>query len=156
MKKKLCLSIFSFFLAVLMAVVSPAQVIADATNKKYIKEVRIGYGEDGKQQLIDDGYTIWENFSSNEGIDNSTHVYLGYITTNTKEEAITDLAVMPMGKDGDRAYSFDAYEKEMEYLNEQVDEIINQYSEAILEFRDNLQAGSKYAIKALDFLNFFK
>jgi len=157
MKKKLCLSIFSFFLAVLMAVVSPAQVIADSTNKQYIKEIRIGYGEDGKEQLKKAGYTVWENLNANDG-GNGGAVYLGYITTTHKEEAITDLAVMPMGKDGDRAYSFEAYQKEMEILNEQVDKQLENFDAAIEEFRENLQKPAPYndyALRAFAMLNMY-
>jgi len=157
MKKKLCLSIFSFFLAVLMAVVSPAQVIADSTNKQYIKEIRIGYGEDGKEQLKKAGYTVWENLNANDG-GNGNAVYLGYITTNHKEEAITDVAVMPMGKDGDRAYSFEAYTKEMENLSKQIDTQLENFDAAISEFRDNLQKPAPYndyALRAYTMLNMY-
>jgi len=147
MRKKYCISFLAFFLAIVMTVISPAQVIADSSKKQYIKEIRIGYGEDGKQQLVDAGYTVWEKLNANEG-GNGNAVYLGYITTDRKEEAVTDVAVMPMGSENDRAYSFEAYTKEMEHLSSQIDRKLENFDAAIEEFRENLQKPEPYNVYA--------
>jgi len=162
MKRKMRFCVLAFVMAIVMAVVSPAQVIATVTNKQYIKEIRIGYGESGKDQLTNAGYKILYDTSSN--IVNANEggageaVYLGYITTSLKEEAITDVAVMPMGADGDRAYSFEAYKTEMKNLEAQIKEKVQNFGSAILEFRENYQKEepyNQYAEKARAMLNKF-
>ncbi len=84
---------------------SAAQAVNAGNNKIYIKEMKIAYGNnehEAKNWLSARGYTPVDG---NLNKSNSTVTVMGYKTTTNVNEAITDLAVMPMGN----GYSIDAY-----------------------------------------------
>ncbi|MBR2402676.1 MAG: hypothetical protein IKB01_07910, partial [Lachnospiraceae bacterium] len=97
--------ITSLILVAVTLFIHPLQVLA-ANNSKYIKEVRVSYGEteeEAKSWLKQNGYTVLEqNLNAGTG---KNCVYLGYKTTTNVKEAITDISIMDM-KGG---YSFGAY-----------------------------------------------
>lgn len=75
---------------------------------------------------------------------------MGYKTTTNVNEAITDLAVMPMGN----GYSIDAYKDMLDTYKESViDPFVQSYMPAIDEYRENVEAGRPQAITAQAILN---
>ena len=108
---KFSTKIISMILALLMLVTGLPITAFAATEKIYIKEVRISTASDestAKQWLTENGYAVLDvNLNQKSGGD---AVYMGYITTTNPDEAITDMAVMQM----DGGYSFAEYEAMIE------------------------------------------
>jgi len=100
--------VFSCLLALTM--VSAHFIPASATpGREYIREIRIGYDQAGQEALTAAGFTVWKNPDSKELFNvniggTGSAVYLGYTTTKNKDEAITDVAVIPMEDTGDDSY----------------------------------------------------
>ena len=162
--KRLSRVIIALILAVLMAGLMPAQVFADTPD--YISEIKIyagsykdaekeGYtilnGEDGKPVDLNQG-----SGSNDTGAKGDKAVYLGYKTTKSRSEAITDLALMNM-KGG---YDVQEYTYLMEtQMNEQILPFIENFKIALAEYRANYysdnEANKKRAQYAYDALNKF-
>jgi len=139
----------AIILAFLMILATPLQTLA-AGQTQYISDISIGYGDDGKAALENEGYTVWQNLNANDG-GNGSAVWIGYKTTEDANDAITDIALMNM-KGG---YSFDAYTQEIEDLNRRVSEQLACFKAAIEEFRTNYEAGNGFAAQALKIMNGF-
>ncbi|MCR5624163.1 MAG: hypothetical protein K6G11_02860 [Lachnospiraceae bacterium] len=125
-----------------------------AESHKYIKEFKIGQGEDSEdaiRQLRDGGYTILKDEAGNyadlnekagdgeegrNGGNSDMVVYLGYLTTDNKSEAITDLAVMNMNG----GYSFRDYEELVERTYEsKIKPFMKEFLKIVKEYRENLK-----------------
>ena len=140
---------------------------ADTNSGKYVRDVFIAYGEDkakAEQWLKDNGWEpvadLNEGKSSKAaGINNAVAV-LGIKRTSNPKEAITDMAVMNMGTNDKRGYSFDDYEGLVAQKKADIDEFINTFVPALNEYRDNYngkgsEGGKKRAQMAHDLLNKF-
>lgn len=119
---------------------------------------------ESRKWLRDNG---WEPFADlNEGkssqatgIHNAVAV-MGIKRTSDPTEAITDMAVMNMGTNDNRGYSFDDYESLVKQKKTDIDEFINTFVPALQEYRDNYngkgsEGGKKRAQMANDILNKF-
>ncbi len=143
--RKLSKAFVALWLALLMATLLPVQVFA--ASPKYVSEVKIGMGA-----TVDEaagalkGYTIVEYNGSyadlNEdaapviksGYDEEKVVLLGYKTTYSKDEAITDLAVINMeGNYFDYDYSMMIDQM----LQGEIVPFIRDFIVAIQEYREN-------------------
>ncbi len=146
--KRISLIIISVVMALLMAAIMPAQVFADATPE-YISEVKIGMGKkpaDAEKALA--GYKILTDEKGNKvdlnqdaggglGSKGEKVVYLGYKTTASRGEAITDLALMNM-KGG---YSVKDYEALMDsHMKSQIIPFVDNFLAAIKEYRRNYRS----------------
>ena len=150
----------SLLLVIALALTASAQVVGAADGgKRYVSEVKLGYGEtaaEAAEPLLSEGYTIvtcdtWnidvgekykkfadlnQGGSSNNALmrKGKAIVYLGYKTTDNPDEAITDLATMNM-KGG---YSFADYQKLLEEHKEQVIKpFVSKFMGTIKEYRAN-------------------
>ena len=154
-------NILAVILALLMAVLTPARVLADAQSAQpaYISDVMVGMGEtaeEAKKALTDAGFTVLDH-NVNEGAGSvfktEKFVYIGYKTTTDSSEAITDLAVMNMNG----GYSFSDYEVLMDkYRDSQIKPFIEHFIATIKEYRANYnsaneanKAKAQYAYKIL-------
>ena len=139
--KHLTKSLIALFMAVLIAVMIPVQVLAD--GPEYVSEVKIGIGS--TSELEKEGYTVLKD-NNGKAIDLNTdagggygsegdqEVYLGYKTTADKKEALTDLALMNM-KGG---YSVQEYEALMEtQMKSQIIPFVDSFLATIKEYREN-------------------
>ncbi|MBR3296526.1 MAG: hypothetical protein IKI65_01655, partial [Firmicutes bacterium] len=132
-------SFIAILLAVLTAVLAPAQAFA-AAQPVYVSDVMVGMGEtadEAKKALTDAGYTVLDR-NVNEGAGSvyktEKYVYIGYKTTDNADEAITDLAVMNMNG----GYSFSDYEVLMnKYRDSQIRPFIDSFLATIEEYRAN-------------------
>lgn len=134
-------------LALVLSFGSAASVYAKSSNAEYISDIKAGYADEGKNRLLEEGYTLFD-FDANEGSFGDS-VYIGYKTTKEKSEAITDLALMNMNG----GYSFGAWRDEVKALQEQVDQLLYDFSSSIKEYRNNLNANDPYAVLSLTYLN---
>ena len=144
------------FLSALILFSACYDASAAVIGPKYVSDIQIGYGEEGKKALKDAGYKVADyNFNEyagyNDNNSDQTAVYLGYKTTFSREEGITDLAVMNMNGN----YSFNDYEKLLEEQKESISAALELYSEAVEGFRENYKAGKAPAIYASKLLNLF-
>lgn len=143
--------ITSLILVAVTLFIHPLQVLA-ANNSKYIKEVRVSYGEteeEAKSWLKQNGYTVLEqNLNAGTG---KKCVYLGYKTTTNVKEAITDISIMDM-KGG---YSFGAYEAMLKEREQEIKATIDYFKIIIKEFVDNYNVKKTAAVTAYDLLNVF-
>ena len=149
---KFSTKLISMLLSLLMLFTGLPITAFAATEKTYIKEVRISTAADeatAKQWLTENGYQVLDvNLNQKSGGD---AVYMGYITTTNPDEAITDMAVMQM----DGGYSFAEYEAMIEERKKDIDAMISSISVAIETARDNYQKGYAGAVKAREILNTF-
>ena len=167
--KHLSKTLIAVLLAVLTAILLPAQVFADSTEEKYVSEVEIGVGKsaaeaekalEGYEILKDDkGKYVDLNKSAGAtgtGSKGDRVVYMGFKKTASVSEAITDLAVMNM-KGG---YSVEDYEALMEdNMKDQIIPFVDSFLAAIEEYRENCNssnaANKKRASYIRDLLNKF-
>ena len=129
----------------------PGTAAAAETGGRYIKEVRIGMGEDdaqAKKELEAEGFTIMEDASGayadlnkdagsksifKRGANHKV-VYLGYKTTSDASDAVTDLAVMNMLG----GYSTADYDKLMKsHMDSQIKPFVDNFIAALEEYREN-------------------
>ena len=85
---------------------------------------------------------------------------MGIKRTNDADDAITDMAVMNMGDDGFRGYSFDDYEGLLEQKKTEINEFVDSFIPVLCEYRDNYNgkgsaSGKARAQYAHDLLNQF-
>ncbi len=150
---KFSTKLISMILALLMLVTGLPITAFAATEKTYIKEVRISTAADeatAKQWLIENGYQVLDvNLNQNS---NGDAVYMGYITTTNPDEAITDMAVMQM----DGGYSFSQFEAALRQQEENVNDALRAIEETIREARQKYAAGNENAKGAYQVLNYFK
>ena len=126
-----------------------------AESGKYIKEIRIGMGEtedEAKKELEEEGYTILKDDAGNyadlnEGAGsksvfkkgaNDKKVYLGYKTTSEPGDAITDIAVMNEGTEGNRPYSTEDYNVIIDKtMNSKIRPFVDRFIATLEEYREN-------------------
>ena len=168
MKKRVIKSICSKALAaavgaaVLMQAQAPVLAGALEDSPVYISEVFLSYGETeekAKQWLKDNGYEILDqnlNEKAEGGISwlgisfsKERCVYLGYKTTEDKDEAIRDMRAMNMNGD----YSYEEYEKVLENKKAEINAFISSMKTALAEYRENYKAGAVKAKTAHDRMN---
>ncbi len=140
----------AMLLAIVMAISSP--VNAFAAGPKYIEEVRLSYGdtaEEAKSWLIENGYTVLDH-DLNDGT-GKQYVYLGYRTTNDKNKAITDMAIMDM-KGG---YSFGEYENMLKRKESEIKSTLHYFQTTVKEFAENYKKGDASAVSAVELMNRF-
>lgn len=169
MKRKLSTKLISFLLVLVLALTTPAAVIAQAadnSNGKYVKDVFIAYGYSEEEAIKWLKENDWEpvkdgNLNSGKTSDASGFkeavAYMGIKRTNDPKEAITDMATMHMLGDG---YSFDDYEGLVAQKKKDIDEFIYTFKPALEEYRANFngegsEGGQKRAQYAHDLLNKF-
>ena len=149
---KFSTKLISMILSLLMLFTALPITAFAATEKTYIKEIRISTAADeatAKQWLTENGYQVLDVNLNQKS--NGDAVYMGYITTTDPNEAITDMAVMQM----DGGYSFAEYEALLERQRQDVDDMIDILETSIDEARENLANGNKNAQDAKKVLNFF-
>jgi len=91
MKRKFFAGFLALLLSVITVVVSPVE--ADATivsTPLYLKEICIGYGEEGRQMLTDAGYTVLCDIEEVNDFTSGDIVYLGYSHTFEEKEALNN------------------------------------------------------------------
>ena len=170
MKKSVTMKILSCLLVLAMMLMTSAVAVsaeADTNSGKYVKEVFIAYGEkkeDAEKWLRDHGYEPFADLNEGKtsnatGIKNAVAV-MGIKRTDDPKEAITDMAVMNMGTNDNRGYSFDDYESLVAQKKADIDEFIKTFIPALEEYRDNYngkgsEGGKKRAQMAHDLLNKF-
>ena len=147
MKKSVTMKILSCLLVLAMMLMTSAVAVsaeADTNSGKYVKEVFIAYGEkkeDAEKWLRDHGYEPFADLNEGKtsnatGIKNAVAV-MGIKRTDDPKEAITDMAVMNMGTNDNRGYSFDDYESLVAQKKADIDEFIKTFIPALEEYRDN-------------------
>ena len=149
---KFSTKLISMILSLLMLFTALPFAAFAATDKTYIKEIRISTAADeatAKQWLTENGYQFLDVNLNQKS--NGDAVYMGYITTTDPNEAITDIAVMQM----DGGYSFAEYEALLERQRQDIDDMIDILETSIDEARGNLANGNKNAQDAKKVLNFF-
>lgn len=170
MKRSFSMKLLSCLIVLAMMLMTSAVAVsaeADTNSEKYVKDVFIAYGEkkeDAEKWLRDNGWEpvadLNEGKSSHAtGIHNAVAV-MGIKRTNDPTEAITDMAVMNMGSNDQRGYSFDDYDKLVAQKKADITEFINTFVPALQEYRDNYNGkgsagGKKRAQIAYDLLNRF-
>ena len=170
MKKSVTMKILSCLLVLAMMLMTSAVAVsaeADTNSGKYVKEVFIAYGEkkeDAEKWLRDHGYEPFADLNEGKtsnatGIKNAVAV-MGIKRTDDPKEAITDMAVMNMGTNDNRGYSFDDYESLVEQKKADITEFINSFTPVLEEYRANYKGkgsngGKKRAMIVHDILNKF-
>ena len=150
---KFSTKLISMLLSLLMLFTALPITAFAATEKTYVKEVRISTAADeatARQWLIENGYQVLNanlNYNSN-----GDAVYMGYTTTTNPDEAITDMAVMQM----DGGYSFSQFEAALRQREEQVNAALRAIEQTIREARQKYAAGNENAKGAHQILNYFK
>jgi len=152
--KKLFKRLISVLLVVSMLTVTEMQALADGTGDPlYVSEIKMATCnslEDAKKEL--DGYTVVES-NINEGMTNGAQqVYMGYKTTQNKDEAITDLRLMDMNG----GYSYCDYDKVLATRLSTIKTEIDSFLDAVKEFQKNYAAGLANAKYAYKLMNQFK
>ena len=155
MLKKSLSAIISVILVLSLCIGTCASAFAASSGKKYVKEVILSYGDtedEAKQWLIDNDYEVLDS-NLNEGADSTLSskraVYLGYKTTDKKDEAITDMKLMNM-KGG---YSVQDYQMILSEQKDNIKAFFDNFKVAVQEYRNNYAAGQQRAISAHDMLN---
>ena len=152
---KIFSAIISVVLVLTLCVTTCTSAFAATSSKKYIKEMIISYGEtadEAKKWLTDNDYEVLDK-NLNEGADDTFStkraVYIGYKTTDNKDEAITDMKLMNM-KGG---YSVQDYQMLLDEQKTSIKNFFNNFKVAIKEFRENYKAGQERAKAAYEILN---
>ncbi len=155
MLKKSFRAVLSVMLAVVICVCTCSSAFAASAGKKYVKEVILSYGEtedEAKKWLTDNDYEVLDS-NLNAGADSTLStkraVYLGYKTTDKKDEAITDMKLMNM-KGG---YSIQDYQMLLRAQKDNIKAFFQDFKVAVQEYRDNYKAGQGRAVAAHDMLN---
>ncbi len=155
MFKKSLRAIISIVLAFTLCIGTCSSAFAASFGKTYVKEVILSYGkteDEAKQWLLDNDYEVLDN-NLNEGADDTLStkraVYLGYKTTDKKDEAITDMKLMNMNG----GYSVQDYQMLLEEQKSTIKLFFDNFKVAVQEYRDNYKAGQQRAIAAHDMLN---
>ncbi len=155
MLKKSLSAIISIILVLSLCICTCSSAFAASSGKKYVKEVILSYGDtedEAKQWLTDNDYEVLDN-NLNQGADSTLStkraVYLGYKTTDKKDEAITDMKLMNM-KGG---YSVQDYQMLLEDQKNTIKVFFDNFKVAVQEYRNNYAAGQQRAIAAHDMLN---
>jgi len=149
LKKSICI-----ILAIVMCFGSAVAMYAEEKSKVYISDIKIGYGAEGKQKLIDAGYKVDNTFNVNSngrGSLSDTSVWIGFKETDNALDAITDIAVMNMNGE----YTFSGWAEELQSLQAQIDAMYEDFAIGIEEYKENYKAGSPYAKAACDLMNYF-
>ena len=139
-------------LAIITALLAPAQALAADNNGKYVSEVYVAYGknaEEAKKTLQDKGFTPVEGNLNDGG---KTYAMMGYKTTDDIRDSITDLAVMNMRGN----FSVEEYKTLLKSQKTQIAEFLNEFMTVIREYRANLKAGKTKATYVHDLLNYYK
>ena len=155
MLKKSLSAIISIILVLSLCICTCSSAFAASSGKKYVKDVILSYGETeeaAKQWLIENDYEVLDS-NLNEGADSTLSkkraVYLGYKTTDKKDEAITDMKLMNM-KGG---YSVQDYQMILSEQKDNIKAFFDNFKVAVQEYRNNYAAGQERAIAAHDMLN---
>lgn len=131
--RKFTTMVLSFLLAMLMAVMTPLTVFAKASEDKYVKEIII-ITADQINDAKNDGWIVVETPLYTNPLDEkngATSTYLAYKTTNTANEAITDIRAMNMNG----GWSFAEYEDLLDSLKESAKKQAATLWNAVVEFR---------------------
>ena len=134
MKRSFSMKLLSCLLALAMMLVTSSVAVsaeAETNTGKYVKDVFIAYGEkkeDAEKWLRDNGWEPVADLNDGKsshatGIHNAVAV-MGIKRTDNPNEAITDMALMNMGTNDQRGYSFDDYEKLVSQKKADIDEFI--------------------------------
>ena len=155
MVKKSISALISIVLVLTLCVTTCTSAFAATSSKKYIKEMIISYGEtadEAKKWLTDNDYEVLDN-NLNEGADATLSteraVYIGYKTTDNKDEAITDMKLMNMKG----SYSVQDYQMLLDEQKDNIKSFFDDFKIAVKEYRSNYKAGQQRAIAAHDMLN---
>ncbi len=170
MKRSISVKLLSCLLVLAMMLMTSAVAVsaeAETNSGQYVKDVFIAYGEDEARAelwLIRHGWEPIADLNDGKsshatGMHNAVAV-MGIKRTNNPNEAITDMAVMNMGSNEQRGYSFDDYESLVAQKKADINEFINTFVPALQEYRNNYKGqgskgGQKRAQAAHDLLNKF-
>lgn len=129
-------------MAGMMLVMAPAQSLAASDAKgsggKYVSDVYAAYADNGdsaKKILEEKGYTPVKG-DLNEG--GKTYVMMGYKTTDNKDDAIRDLAVM----NSNGGYSVGDYENVLRERKTQIAGFLKDFMAVVKEYRNGYKNGS--------------
>lgn len=129
-----------------------ASVPKSPDGMHYLSEVKLFYGksaEEAQKKCLDAGYLFGgDDLNYSNGGDK---VYLGYKTTDRKEDAVTDLRYVEM----DTGYQKQTYGQIAEKMVTKVDSTVKELSASVMELRDNHKSGIKTAVYAVKLLNCF-
>ncbi|MEG1619760.1 MAG: hypothetical protein RR335_09420 [Eubacterium sp.] len=127
-----------------------------ASEKQYISDMKISYDGEGRQKLVDAGYTVVKqdlNEDANKGtLKSNRQVYMGYKTTKNPKDAITDVAMMSE----ECGYSFSDYQEILKKQYSKYEILAVKEMNVIKEFRQNYKNNSPFAKSAYETLNNFK
>ncbi len=150
----------AFFLAILMAVITPFQVLAAGENsannaKQYVKELFLVRKDQLSHYQNNGDYMVYANplYKNKNPDDNaSTELYLVALLTADPAEAITDIKALQMGD----TFSFDEYKQLLKNLRAiAAIQAKIWLAGAIPTFREMYEAGKESAISAYQLLNCF-
>ena len=154
-------TIVAVILLVSVLALSPLQTFA-AASTVYISEIKLGYGSTPKEAydyLTGEGYQIvtyghtykntkveekYQKYADlNQGggskFKKDVVVYMGYKTTQNKDEAITDIAAMNMMG----GYSFAQYEELIDkYRESTIKPFLDRFMSTVQEYRDNYNSSN--------------
>ena len=144
--KKFFTAMISAVLALVLAFTPAMRVMAAGSGgNDYISEVKVGVGktaEEAKAAL--EGYTVIETDLNEDagggwGSKGDRVVYLGYKTTKSASEGITDLAVMNM-KGGYRTRDYEALMESQ--MKSQIIPLVEMFQATIEEYRENYNSAN--------------
>ena len=121
-------------------------------EKKYISELRLFKKSEINNKAVTEGWTIVKNGDSRIDLNEFTGkegVYLGYKTSTNEAEAIRDIKMLEM----DHGYEWFDYQKVAEGEMAKLEPMAADIATAAVEFKENLEKGSKAAEEARKFLN---
>ena len=156
---RLLRSTISFVLIIAMLVTASlreygpiaAQAVEDE-SVTYVSDVRLFYSleslEDAERLCEEKGYTPVKDGNLNKGTDRD-YVVMGYMETDNKEEAVTDIRLLPMNS----GYEMRDYKKLKDEYKKSNTATIDAIEAAATEFAANYKAGSPKAIEAYNGLN---
>ena len=153
MSRKYISPLFALILVLTLVMGNLTGDLVRAEEKiQYISDIRIFQSNDRENALKicrEKGYTpVVSDLNSGGG---GEFVYLGYKTTENRDEAITDLSVLQMGN----GYEIRSYEEILEYQLPRFELLAQETYSIIPEFRANLAKHSPAAEMALKVLNYY-
>ena len=125
---------------------------SEVTEKTYIKDVKLVYGEtfDEAKRFVPEGYTLLDK-NLNEGTDADDKVYFAYSTTKNPDEAVTDIKMMNMNG----GFVLSDYEDQMADVNDKVKKLANDVKISAELFSANYVKGTYGAMAAYRALSAF-
>ncbi|MCR5202006.1 MAG: hypothetical protein K6D02_02790, partial [Lachnospiraceae bacterium] len=125
---------------------------------KYVSDIKITAGDSRSEcikKLQNAGYKAFDQ-DLNEHC-GGNYIYMGYKTSENREDAITDIRQLHMGvgSDSEKPYGYIDYKTVLSDKRDQFNEASSSLLIALKEYSDNLDAGNKFAKQANKLLNLY-